>query len=183
MGEGMAGLEDELEDDYDTDDTGSGTPETFSAELLEETLETLKPKKPFCVDVDDLLDKVIEGMAARNQGCVLVRNGEVLAGIFTERDLLRKVVGKIDPKKTKVGDVMTPNPEAVSFHDTIAAVLNKMSVGGFRHVPLVDIKHRPVGILSVKELVNYFVEHFPSRVLNVAPDPATRRPDEIGGAG
>lgn len=157
--------------------------ESFSADLLEETLETLKPHKPFCVDVDDALDQVIQGMAERNHGCVLVREGEALVGIFTERDLLRKVAGKIDPKVTRMRQVMTPNPEAVSFHDTIAAALNKMSIGGFRHVPLVDIQRRPVGILSVKELVNYFVGHFPSRILNIAPDPTTRKPDEMGGAG
>jgi CBS domain-containing protein len=114
---------------------------------------------------------------------VLVKEGEVLVGIFTERDLLRKVAMRVDPSKTKIGTVMTRDPEAVSFHDTIAAVLNKMTVGGFRHVPLVDVKRRPVGVLSMKDIVNFFVSNFPRHVLNVAPDPSIRKPGEPAGAG
>ena len=91
--------------------------------------------------------------------------------------------GRIDPKKATMRDVMTRDPEAISFHDTIAVALNKMTVGGFRHVPLVDIQKRPVGVLSMKDIVNYFVEHFPAHVLNVPPDPTKRKPGEPAGAG
>lgn len=171
----------EFEDSYDL--PSDAMRETFTSDLLEETLEILKPRRPVCCDVDDIVEKVVAGMAERNQGCVLVKRGDVLAGIFTERDLLRKVFGKVDPRVTKMRDVMTPEPEAVFFHDTIAAALNKMTVGGFRHVPLVDIQRRPVGVISVKDIVNFFVSHFPRHVLNVAPDPLVRHPDEIAGAG
>jgi predicted transcriptional regulator len=78
---------------------------------------------------------------------------------------------------------MTAHPEAISFHDSIAAALNKMTVGGFRHVPLVDMEQRPVGIVSVKDIVDFFVGHFPSRVLNIAPNPAKKKPNEPSGAG
>jgi CBS domain-containing protein len=44
-------------------------------------------------------------------------------------------------------------------------------VGGFRHVPLVDSDGRPVGILSVKDIVDYLAEHFPREVLNIPPEP------------
>jgi predicted transcriptional regulator len=96
---------------------------------------------------------------------------------------VRRVVGRVDPAKTAIRAVMTPDPEAVSFADSIATVLNKMTVGGFRHVPLVDLQRRPVGIVSIKDVVEYFVERFPKHVLNVAPDPLVRHPDEIAGAG
>jgi CBS domain-containing protein len=172
----------EFEDSYDLQSQGA-TQESFTADLLEETLESLKPPKPICVDSDAMLDKVIAGMAERNQGCVLVTRDGVLAGIFTERDLLRKVSGRVDPKTTKISEVMTRDPEAVAFHDTIAAALNKMTVGGFRHVPLVDVKRRPVGVLSVKDFVNFFVKNFPRHVLNIAPDPAVKHPGEPSGAG
>jgi CBS domain-containing protein len=172
----------EFEESYDLPSPNNVT-ETFSAELLEDTLETLRPAKPICVDSNELLEKVILGMGERNQGCVLVTENGELAGIFTERDLLRKVFGRVDPKTTRIKDVMTRDPEAVSFHDTIAAALNKMTVGGFRHVPLVDIQRRPVGVVSVKDIVQYFVRHFPRHVLNIAPDPTVRHPGEPAGAG
>jgi CBS domain-containing protein len=46
-----------------------------------------------------------------------------------------------------------------------------MSVGGYRHVPLVDGGGRPVGVVSVKDIVDYLVEHFPREVLNIPPEP------------
>ena len=173
----------EFEDAYDAD-AGSARKltETFGAELLEETLEVLEPPAPVCVARDARLDKVIAGMGARNHGAVLVVDDGVLVGIFTERDVVRRVVGQLDLEDTPVGEVMTTDPEAVSFHDTIVVALNKMTVGGFRHVPLVDISRKPVGLVSIRDVVHYFVDHFPNRVLNVAPNPLVRRPDEIVGA-
>ena len=173
----------EFEESYEDPAGQTVVSETFSAELLDETVEILEPPQPICVAPDDLVSDVVAGMAARNHGCVLVAEGGVLVGIFTERDVLRKVVGKVDPKTTHVREVMTRDPEAVTFHDTIAAVLNKMTIGGFRHVPLVDIQMRPVGVVSIKDVVEYFVDRFPRHVLNVSPDPVLRHPDDLNGAG
>ncbi len=164
-------------------DAPSTSTESITDDLLTENLDRLKVKKPVCVSPTANVEEVIIGMGERNHGCVLVKEGEQLVGIFTERDVVRRVVGKVDLKTTTVAQVMTPDPEAVMFHDTLAHALNKMTVGGFRHVPLVDNQHRPVGVVSVKDIINLIVEHFPRSVLNVAPDPVVRNPDQIGGAG
>ena len=169
--------------DEDSYDDVQSPQESITDDLLTENLDRLKIKKPICVSPNDNVEDVIKGMGERNHGCVLVKDGEQLVGIFTERDVVRRVVGRVDPKKTIVAQVMTPDPEAVMFHDTLAHALNKMTVGGFRHVPLVDNQHRPVGVVSVKDIVHIIVEHFPKRVLNVAPDPVVRNPDLIGGGG
>jgi CBS domain-containing protein len=173
----------EFEDVYEADAGAEHPAEVFNAELLEVAVEILAPPVPICVPPSTLLSEAIAGMAERNHGCVLVAEDGVLLGIFTERDVVRRVVGKLDPAKTPIHEAMTKDPEAVLFADTIATVLNKMTVGGFRHVPLVDMNRRPVGIVSVKDLVEYFVERFPRHILNVAPDPTIRKPDEIAGAG
>lgn len=105
-------------------------------------------------------------------GCVLVEEGGKLTGIFTERDILTKLVGTgYDPAKVQVDGVMTRNPETLTPDDPIAFAMQLMSVGGFRHVPLVDADRRPVGILSVKDIVEYLVEHIPSEILNIPPEP------------
>ncbi len=105
-------------------------------------------------------------------GCVLVEEGDKLAGIFTERDILTKLVGTgYDPARVQVDGVMTRNPETLTPDDPIAFAMQLMSVGGFRHVPLVDADGRPVGILSVKDIVDYLVEHFPREILNIPPEP------------
>ena len=171
----------EFEEAYDAPrDSGS---ESFSSELLEETLEVLGTPSPVCVGLETPIADVIKGMSERNHGCVVVVDaGGLLAGIFTERDVMRRVVGKVELSRP-VSEVMTPDPEAVSFHDTIAVALNKMAIGGFRHVPLVDIKMMPVGIVSVRDVMGYFVECFPSHVLNVSPNPTNRHPDSVDTAG
>lgn len=105
-------------------------------------------------------------------GCVLVEDEGKLVGIFTERDILTKLVGTgYDPAKVQVDGVMTRDPETLTLEDPIAFAMQLMSVGGFRHVPLVDADRRPVGILSVKDIVDYLVEHFPRDVLNIPPEP------------
>ena len=105
-------------------------------------------------------------------GCVLVEEAGTLLGIFTERDILTKLVGTgYDPAKVQVDGVMTRNPETLTPEDPIAFAVQRMSVGGFRHLPLVDSMGRPIGILSVKDVVDYLAEHFPREVLNIPPEP------------
>lgn len=170
----------EFEDAYD--DEPSQVMEAFSAELLEVTLETIATNEPVCVEGDATVGEVVAGLAKRNQGCVLVVKDGLLAGIFTERDVVRRVYGRVEPN-TPIAEVMTAEPEAVAFHDTVAVALNKMTIGGFRHVPLVDIQRCPVGVVSVRDIIEFLVAQFPRSVLSVPPTPGVRHPDEIAGAG
>src|SRR3954447_23749436 len=66
---------------------------------------------------------------------------------------------------------MTRDPESLRADDRIVWALNLMHVGGYRHVPLVDPQNRPVGVISVKDIVSFLVELFPAAVLNLPPDP------------
>ena len=105
-------------------------------------------------------------------GCVLVVLSGRLMGIFTERDVLLQVVGRdIDVLKTPVRRLMTADPEYLRPTDSIAYALNAMSLGGYRHVPLVDDARRPVGVVSVRDVINYLVRLFPKSVMNLPTMP------------
>ena len=130
------------------------------------------------------LQEAVETLQQRHIGCVLlVSDDGKLAGIFTERDLLNKVAGqRLEWKKERVADYMTSDPETLRPDDRIAWALNLMHMGGYRHVPLTDEAGRPVGVVSVKDIVDFIVDLFPAAVLNLPPDPH-RKPgsDDVGG--
>ena len=94
-----------------------------------------------------------------------------LTGIFTERDVLLRVIdGGRNPAEMRLGDVMTRDPETLPFDARIAWALNVMSIGGFRHVPVVDREGRPTAVIAVRDVVDLLVESFPAEILNLPPD-------------
>jgi CBS domain-containing protein len=139
--------------------------------MLRDPIRVLEPRAPLWVPPTATLADVVAIMREHRIGCVLVRDDEELVGILTERDLLLKLALPPDPHAT-AATLMTPEPETLTPDDPIAWALNKMSVGGFRHVPLVDGRGRPVGMVSVRDIVDYLADCFPNEVLTVAPDPA-----------
>lgn len=120
------------------------------------------------VNEGESLSVVLEILAKNNIGCILVVNEEgKLSGIFSERDLITKVIPSgVLFHSTRVSEWMTKGPLAERADVTIAFALTLMSQGGFRHLPLVDQDSRPVGILSVKNVVDYLVSTMVSDLLS-----------------
>lgn len=151
--------------------------------MIREPIRTLNPGLPITILRSASVAVAVELMRDRRIGCLLVTDGERLVGIVTERDLLIKVLGKVtDLQLITVEQVMTADPEVLRLDDAIVFALNKMSVGGFRHVPLVDDAHRPAGVVSVKNIVEYIVDFFPREVLNLPPEPGKNVTREREGA-
>lgn len=91
-------------------------------------------------------------MAERHIGAVLVGQGGRLQGIFTERDLLMRVVARdLDPDSTALSEVMTADPDTVGPNDLAALALERMRTSGYRHVPVVE-DGAVVGIVSLRDL-------------------------------
>lgn len=90
-------------------------------------------------------------MQAARIGSVLVVEKDVLVGIFTERDgLFRVLAGGLDPDRTRVGEVMTAEPQTISPDRPLVHALHLMHDGGFRHMPVVE-NGRPVGMVSIRD--------------------------------
>ena len=99
---------------------------------------------------------VARRMADRNVGAVLVLEDGRLAGIMTERDLMRAVARGLRDD-TIVGECMTADPETIAPDDTIEHAAVLMIHGGFRHLPVVD-GDDVVSVLSIRDLVQVVVE-------------------------
>lgn len=108
------------------------------------------------VDGSQFIYETIELMAEKDAGCVVVLIGGEAKGIFTERDVLRRVAIKnIDTKKTPVREVMTANFVSKPHSALIEEVLAEMYQGGFRHVPVWDDGGKLVGIVSMRDVLKY----------------------------
>jgi CBS domain-containing protein len=127
---------------------------------------------------DRIISKIIEGqeivtstadttvgdaarlMRENHIGAVIVVENGRLAGIFTERDALFRVVAEgRDVTQTRLADVMTRNPQTVRPDQKFSVALQMMYGGKFRHVPVVE-DGRPVGILSARDALGPELEAF-----------------------
>lgn len=114
---------------------------------------------PEPVSVTDSVAHAAEVLRQNNAGCVLVVDGAVLRGIFTERDFMRRVVARgLSFSETTVAEVMTPDPESLLTIDEVAWAINKMAVGGYRNIPVVDASGQPVGVVGAFEVIDFLDE-------------------------
>jgi len=137
--------------------------------LRRDPVTRLDPSPPRAVGRGAAVADAVDLMRRDNVGCVLVCDGDRLVGLFTERDLMTRVLAVGKPLSHPVAEVMTPDPETVSPKDPVRLAVRKMKAGGHRHLPVVDEAGRPVGMVSVKGVVRYLVEHYPAAVYNQPP--------------
>jgi CBS domain-containing protein len=123
--------------------------------LMADTVAVLAPKTPVTVPAEATLGDAIRQMMDRGVGAVLVTTADGrLVGILTERDFLTKVAGQPDFPGRAVRDFMTADPETVAPTDPLALALQKMDIGGYRHLPVVEAG-LPVGVVSVRDVLRH----------------------------
>jgi CBS domain-containing protein len=149
--------------------------------LLNDRIAVLGPADPVCLRENATVQEAIERMLARRQAGVLIVDAEQrLIGIFTERDVLTRVAGRgRDSRQTTLGEVMTRDPDALGPADRVAYAVHSMSVAGYRTVPLVDAERRPLGVVTVSDVIRWLAGLFPEAVLNLPPGDTLKRPHEI----
>jgi CBS domain-containing protein len=123
-----------------------------------------------CVDIGATATAALELLQREKRGCCLVCRDGRLAGVFTERDAVR-LMSEGNSLDVPIDQVMSSEPVALSATDTVGDAIAKMSHGGFRQLPIVDLEGRPIGVLKVSGILHYLVEHFPKVVYNLPPVP------------
>jgi len=126
--------------------------------ILEDPVRDLKPLPPLVVSPDETVANAVRLMKEHNMGGVFVVEKGRLVGILTERDLLLKVAGKpLALDKTPIWNLMTREPVVLRPDDNIASALNGMSVGRYRHLPILE-DGQLTGFVSVRGILRYIAE-------------------------
>jgi len=130
--------------------------EGLQRRIMSESMRHLNPSGPILVRPETPILEVVRKMQEGQLGSALVVNEEgTLVGILTDRDVLQKIgFEQSDLTELPVHTLMTLDPVPLEEDDSIAFALNKMSVGGFRHIPVVR-GGKPIGIITVKDLFHH----------------------------
>ncbi len=154
-------------------------------QILQTPLSDLRSKGPLVTLAPDAtVEKAVEAMKRKRVSAVMVvskKKPKKLVGIFTERDFMDRALGVRGFGKVKLEKVMTKDPESLSAKDSVAYALNKMNVGRFRHIPVVDDEGMPTGMISARDLIDFIVELCPEEILNLPPEPKFAVPKEVDG--
>lgn len=116
------------------------------------------PRELYQVSVDATVQYAAEYMATRNIGAVPVVEGDRVVGLFSERDLLKRVVAKDrNPKALTVGEVMTTELVPGAPADSCQEGLSKMRQAKCRHLPILE-GHNFLGLISLRDLLEVEVD-------------------------
>lgn len=132
----------------------------IEGDLLDRPLGELARHDYVTVSPQTKVSEVVARLNEQGSQCAIVVNGDEVVGIFTERDILNHVIDRFDTVSGQpVDDFMTPKPEVLQEDDTVAAGLNRMTIGGFRHLPI-QREGKLVGMVSVRDILGYMVGRF-----------------------
>lgn len=132
------------------------------------------------VEIGTSVKATIDKMRAENHNCAFVTEDGQLVGIFTDRDVLRRVVDSPESWNRPIEDVMTLSPLSVKLTDPADAALNLMNKNHFRNVPVLDENGVVIGNLTHYAVIKYLADHFPESVYNLPPDPDSVTSDRDG---
>ncbi|HEX8773480.1 MAG TPA: CBS domain-containing protein [Pyrinomonadaceae bacterium] len=145
-----------------------------------DSVQLLETKDYVCVTPDAPLSEAIEQMKKDEGGCVIVCEDERVVGIFTERDLLHKIIGQEVDLGAPVRDWMSTSVEMLTPEATIGDAVSVMNEKGYRNIPLIQ-NDRLVGSISLLDVITYLAESYPKETMNLPPVPAQVMDTQEGG--
>lgn len=144
-------------------------------DLDDESIAQIGLQPPLCVAPETSLREALLILRAQYRGSLLICRDQKLVGILTEHDVVRILVEDTD-LALPIADEMVGQPVTLRQNDSIASAIRRMAKNGFRRLPVVDDRNRPLGLADVEGIVHFIVQHFPEAVYNLPPvaNPATR---------
>jgi CBS domain-containing protein len=131
----------------------------------------LELEDPVVLEASRSVRDVLVEMRERRSGYALLTEGDVLVGIFTERDVLTQVLGADQVLDEPISRWMTRDTVYVQPDAAIREACFLMYRGGFRHLPVLDDTGRILGCVRHRDIIRLLVSFFPEQVMNLPPDP------------
>jgi CBS domain-containing protein len=140
-------------------------PKTFRSPLeqalAEETVAAMQHQPYASVSPDTPIGIAVKHLANLQVACLLIEEDGELIGLFTDRDVLDCVALEYEQIKDRpVREIMTSNPVCVYETDLAAAALSVMAVSGFRHVPVLNLDKKVLGIVSPQRVTEFLRGYF-----------------------
>lgn len=152
-----------------------------SRKARQDSVSSMETDDYVCITPSTPLAQAIEAMKKDEGGCVIVCAEDAsVVGIFTERDLLTKIVGQEMDLNAPVSNWMSPVVATLTPEATIGDAVAIMNDKGYRNVPLVK-NGKLVGSISVFDVIGYLAESYPKTTMNLPPNPDQVMNSEEGG--
>jgi CBS domain-containing protein len=137
----------------------------------QDSVNSMETDDYVCISPATPLSQAIEAMKRDEGGCAIVcAEDGTIVGIFTERDLLTKIVGQETDLNAPVGQWMSPVVATLTSDATIGDAVTIMNDKGYRNVPLVK-NGKLMGSISVFDVIGYLAESYPKTTMNLPPNP------------
>ncbi len=142
-----------------------------SRKARQDSVSSMETDDYVCIAPSTPLSKAIEAMKQDEGGCAIVcEDDSRIVGIFTERDLLTKIVGQDADFDAPVSQWMSPVVATLTPEATIGEAVRMMNDKGYRNIPLVR-NGKLVGSVSVFDVIGYLAESYPKTTMNLPPNP------------
>lgn len=115
------------------------------------------------------VEEAVRIMQEKSSGYIVIAKNNKPVGVFTENDVLFKILGKKVDWSRPVSEFMTPNPRVLGPRDSVGQAIEMMGENRFYHIPLVSPEGDLTGVLSVRSLIRFLSEFYPTEIYNLPP--------------
>ena len=149
--------------------------------LKHEKIKHLDLREFSAVESGTRVRDVVEQLRHERRNCALIMKDGELVGIFTDRDVLRKIVTNPAAWEQPIDTFMTARPTTAKPDEAADEALNMMNTGHFRNVPVVDEAGQVLGNVTHYAFIKFLADHFPQEIYNLPPDEGGSHEDRYGG--
>ncbi len=118
---------------------------------------------------DISLENAVQLMQENKSGYIVIAKNKKVVGLFSENDVVLRILERDADWAKPISEFMAQNPPVLNIKDSVGSAIDLMGQSNFYHIPLVDDKNELVNVLSVRTLIRFLAEFYPTEVYNLPP--------------